>query len=500
MPGERPTPRPGLNLADSLLYGFDVGDETSSNYLHSLVEQDCIPQQNRDELLRLSLMNGVEEWNMLFARATALRDEASRSGYPWANPETDLVAYLGQIVPGDATTGEPQLIEQQYHVDCAKERQRRRPKGTTRSGSGQRNPGKTVSHFWDTPDGTRLDSRSSGHGINCSPDPDRDQAGGSTTADWGFHVPPPLNAPFQSSLDANTHQPRPKPATDEKPTLAQFANSPPTVHPQRATKSPFFTTPPRTPKSRPRPGTVSSLPIPPLSSATFGLVQEELASSPFSLLVAVTFLIKTKATVAIPVFRQLMERFPRPAELAAADPDEIIPGISPLGLSGVRCAKIQRYARTWLTSPPSKDKRYGVKNYPKLGDGKGVRGAEEFGGEEEEDAKAVGCAWEIGHLTSGPYALDSWRIFCRDVLLGRAEDWNGRGAGEGFQPEWMRVLPKDKELRACLRWMWMREGWLWDPETGDKEIMGEEMRNAVNEGRVGYDDTGGLVILSRGTN
>jgi hypothetical protein len=68
--------------------------------------------------------------------------------------------------------------------------------------------------------------------------------------------------------------------------------------------------------------------------------------------------------------------------------------------------------------------------------------------------RAIGSAWEIGHLTQGPYALDSWRIFCRDVLLGRSEHWTGKGSEPGFQPEWMRVLPRDKELRACLRWMW----------------------------------------------
>jgi hypothetical protein len=179
----------------------------------------------------------------------------------------------------------------------------------------------------------------------------------------------------------------------------------------------------------------------------------------------VTFLIRTAGKAAIPVFRQLMERFPTPAALAAADPAEIIALIHPLGLSVVRCAAIQKYARLWLEKPPSGEVRYGVKNYPQPGDGRHVKAAEEFGpedggGDGPADAvadareRAVGCAWEIGHLTQGPYALDSWRIFCRDVLLGRSGHWTGRGAAPEFQPEWMRVLPRDKELRACLRWMW----------------------------------------------
>ena len=98
-------------------------------------------------------------------------------------------------------------------------------------------------------------------------------------------------------------------------------------------------------------------------------------------------------------------------------------------------------------------------------------------------------------MTQGKYAIDSWRIFCRDAMLGRAEDWNGGGREPEFQPEWMRVMPQDKELRAFLRWMWMREGWEWDPATGDRIVLSEELRSAVDEGRVEYDETGGLRIL-----
>jgi hypothetical protein len=112
----------------------------------------------------------------------------------------------------------------------------------------------------------------------------------------------------------------------------------------------------------------------------------------------------------------------------------------------------------------------------------------------EEDAEA----WEIGHLTQGKYAIDSWRIFCRDELLARAADWNGKGREPEFQPEWMRVLPEDKELRAYLRWMWMREGWEWDPVTGERTVLREEMRRATEEGRVDYNDHGGLEIVRDG--
>lgn len=104
-------------------------------------------------------------------------------------------------------------------------------------------------------------------------------------------------------------------------------------------------------------------------------------------------------------------------------------------------------------------------------------------------------AWEIGHLTQGPYAIDSWRIFCRDALLGKALDWKGTGREAEFQPEWMRVMPQDKELRAYLRWMWMKEGWQWDAVSGERIVLREEMRAAVAEGRVAYNDDGELVIV-----
>lgn len=261
--------------------------------------------------------------------------------------------------------------------------------------------------------------------------------------------------------------------------------------------------------------TVSALPVPSLTANKFGLVQEKLAADPFRLLIALVFLIRTPGKTAIPVFEDVMKRWPTPWELAAADPADIKAMIYKLGLCGQRCEMIQKYARMWFTQPPTKDVRYGVKDYPRKGDGKDVASGELFGPELEArlgtsdmyesdqngsepivktKARGDGTSWEIGHLTLGKYAIDSWRIFCRDVLLGRAEDWKGKGRDPDFQPEWMRVLPDDKELRACLRWMWMKEGWWWDPNTGDKTILSEDMERAVNEGRVQYDDEGQLQI------
>ena len=137
-----------------------------------------------------------------------------------------------------------------------------------------------------------------------------------------------------------------------------------------------------------------------------------------------------------------------------------------------------------------KGKRYAVRDYPEKGSGKDIPRDEVIADDDPREA------WEIGHMTSGPYALDSWRIFCRDILRGVATGWNGEEAKEvGFQPEWMRVLPEDKELRAYLRWMWLKEGFEWDPFTGEKDVASPELMRAAMEGRIAWDDKGGMQIL-----
>ncbi|KAK0754023.1 DNA glycosylase [Schizothecium vesticola] len=374
--------------------------------------------------------------------ATALENKAP-------DPEWGLLGHLGSLCGNTINEQREPPKSTRHKPNKSTATPKRKP------------PNRTVSHFWDDPSGTET----------AAPLP---PSRGTTLP----LIPP---AHFHTSV------PRPQPPTSPiHPT-----QSPATTTSKNPTTSPFFTIPRPPPKPRPPRGTLSSLPIPPLSAPRFGLIQESLASDPFSLLIAVTFLIRTKAVVAIPYFHALTARFPGPEALAAADPEEVVEMIRPLGLSRVRCGVMKRLARGWIERPPERGRRYTVRGYA---EGVGVREGEEFGAD-DEGGEVVGAAWEIGHLVKGAYALDSWRIFCRDVLLGRARGWNGEGREEGFQPEWMRVVPKDKELRACLRWMWMREGWWWDAETGEREVLREEMRRAVEEGRVGYDDHGRLVIL-----
>lgn len=215
-----------------------------------------------------------------------------------------------------------------------------------------------------------------------------------------------------------------------------------------------------------------------------------MAHEPFWLLIAITFLIKTSGQLAIPAFRAVRDRFPTPRQLAdPANGQQLSDMVRHLGLAVVRVAYIQKYARAFVDNPPRPDVRYRVRNYDKRDVTPPCSTTPDEDGEDAE-------AWEIGHMTRGNYALDSWRIFCREELLGRAQDWNGKGREPEFQPEWMRVRPHDKELRAFLRWMWMREGWEWDPATGERTVLREEMRQAVDQGRVEYDDGGGLRIVA----
>ncbi|KAF7906791.1 hypothetical protein EAF00_001069 [Botryotinia globosa] len=247
------------------------------------------------------------------------------------------------------------------------------------------------------------------------------------------------------------------------------------------------------PKKRP-PGIISCIPFPPLSAPHFGLIQEKLAHDPFRLLIAVTFLNRTHGKQAIPVFYTLMDQYSTPQSIVDAPKEDIVSVIRHLGLQNQRAATYQAYAKTFCENPPVKNKRYAVHDYPTKGLGRDVKKSEVLP-EEFVDPRT---GWEIGHMTQGPYAIDSWRIFCRDMLLEKAKGWNGEESEEeGFQPEWMRVLPEDKELRAFLRWMWLKEGFEWDPITGEKEVAGKGVMRAALEGRIAWDEGGGMRILDR---
>jgi hypothetical protein len=203
--------------------------------------------------------------------------------------------------------------------------------------------------------------------------------------------------------------------------------------------------------------------IPPIHASRFGLIQESLSTNLYALLVATVLWNRTRGVQARPIFNELISKYPTPNHLAEASFQELADLIRPIGLYNSRAARFIAFAKAWIENPPCKTKRYRKLHYPMKGAGSDVGKDEVL----DEDDKRQG--WEVAHLPSlGPYALDSYRIFHRDMLRGLAKDWNGAEAKPGFEPEWKRVVPLDKELRPFLRWMWLKEGWIWNPESGHK--------------------------------
>ena len=255
--------------------------------------------------------------------------------------------------------------------------------------------------------------------------------------------------------------------------------------------SPYFERSPTIKKQ-----TISCIPFPPLSSTSFGLVQERLSHHPFRLLIAVIFLNKTRGSVALPVFYELMERYPSPAELAVANHADVVEIIQHLGLQNQRAKKCINLAKVWSERPPEKAQRYRLLHYPNRGDGKDIKPDEIL---DESDERV---AWEVGQLPGiGAYAIDSWRIFCRDELRGLPhglpEILTEDNRDVEMQKEWTRVLPMDKELRAYLRWRWLRNGWVWDPLTGEKKGATEVAMEQAGNGGVIYEGENMDVVVAK---
>ncbi|EMF10173.1 DNA glycosylase, partial [Sphaerulina musiva SO2202] len=220
-------------------------------------------------------------------------------------------------------------------------------------------------------------------------------------------------------------------------------------------------------------------PCPPLDSPLFGIIQERTCHEPFWLIIATVFLNKTTGRQAAPTFWKIREKWNTPAQLAEADYDELFHMIKHLGFQHQRTKRLKLLAAAWEKDPPRKGRRFRTLHYPSKGDGKHFKSGQVIEGDVEDCAGAL----EIAHLPGcGAYAYDSWRIFCRDVLRGVEGEGEGKGEVFSFEPEWKRVLPQDKELRACLRWMWLKEGWIWDPVTGAKRRATPEEIEKANKG------------------
>lgn len=169
---------------------------------------------------------------------------------------------------------------------------------------------------------------------------------------------------------------------------------------------------------------------------------------------------------AVPLLRQFLIDYPSPLELSQADLKTITAFLRPLGLHHTRADRLIKMGKTWMEQPPTPGMGTTKPNYP-------ARDTHPFSfpcplGEDGGSPKLgveKNCIWEIAHLPGvGAYALDSWRIFCLDRFRNGAAEVRKKEGEEGKKEdkseEWMRVVPKDKELRAYLRWRWAKEGWV----------------------------------------
>ena len=517
----------GCSFGHDVLSVFDVPEDVK-DFLSEIYESGVAPSHERQILFDQSLIGGAEDWCYLIDCVRSMR-AASGCDLTTLNG-ADVLTYVWSILGRDIYSQVPSWQETDQLIARSKELEKKAAvlSRSISAGHGTQCPPRkspirapkrkrniSTSHYWSEEASAHHGEEAplAMHRIGNPQDGILLTARAAALSDRLTSVV--LKGEFNNSEGPRSFglaQPAPTNVLGKPQPWLKWGDASGTGRVvrlnSRSTTSPFFSDDRSSLKdkspSRPRPGIVSSVPFPPLTEARFGIVQEELAHEPFWLLIAITLLIKTNGKYAVPVFWRLKERFCTPAELAdAANADEVLGMIRHLGLSANRLTFFQKYGRAFLERPPKAGVRHKVRNYdrrdvvPVPGDGDSVmRVPEENTQMQEMDTDDL-SSWEIGHMTQGKYAIDSWRIFCRDELLGKAKDWNGKGREPEFQPEWMRVMPTDKELRAYLRWMWMREGWQWDPTTGERRVLREEMRRAVNERRVDYDESGGLRILDQ---
>ncbi|KAI0364267.1 hypothetical protein BV20DRAFT_871326 [Pilatotrama ljubarskyi] len=169
------------------------------------------------------------------------------------------------------------------------------------------------------------------------------------------------------------------------------------------------------------------------------LIQEHVAASPWRVLVAVILLNKTAGRKSIPVFFEIMERWPTPTALAGAPISLLREMIKDLGLGELRSSRLVALSQTYLADPPVSGqlRRSRGRMFLPSADGTGT-------------TQVQYPPTPVSHLPGcGPYALDSYRIFC--------------AGGD----EWKTVRPRDKELIKYLQWKWAIEEFRqWDPLHG----------------------------------
>ncbi|KAF9810458.1 hypothetical protein IEO21_06928 [Rhodonia placenta] len=191
---------------------------------------------------------------------------------------------------------------------------------------------------------------------------------------------------------------------------------------------------------------------------------EYVAHDPWKLLVAVTLLNKTAGTHAVPAFLGLMDAWPTAHALARAPQGVLQARIAHLGLGRSRSERLIALSQAYCADPPVRGNVRPSRCYVDVG----------VGAQRQRYPPT-----EASHLPgSGPYALDSYRIFC---------------AGED---EWKAVMPRDKELVRYLRWNWAVMAFRrWEALHGP----GGDVDIPYIIGAVYLWETNGMIWIRRGT-
>ncbi|CAE6442956.1 unnamed protein product [Rhizoctonia solani] len=279
------------------------------------------------------------------------------------------------------------------------------------------------------------------------------------------------------------------------------------------------------------------------------LIQERICDDPWKIIVATTLLNKTNGKAAVPIFWELIKRWPTPIALAQGlysyvkqDPHHppyktvaAAPSLTDLlrslGTQSMRTSRLIRLSNAYVMHPPvlPLQQRHAsggraecdtppmlltdikctvqcspASSFKRLGGNNAIPTADESSTMRSpristKEYRAVQRTSPIAHLPfTGPYAIDSFRIFSLALNGGgagaRVEEKLGRVArlAESNQysrnqddfdetpgwynprylrvtddddAEWRKVRPEDKQLRRYLVWRWAIEGVEYDPET-----------------------------------
>ncbi|KAF9244206.1 DNA glycosylase, partial [Melanogaster broomeanus] len=195
-------------------------------------------------------------------------------------------------------------------------------------------------------------------------------------------------------------------------------------------------------------------------------IPETIRDEPWKVLIAVRLLNVTTGKAAIPVFCKIIWRWPTPQDLVNAPIDELIDLLRPLGLYNKRAQWLKEISKCYIEDPP----RYPTSDAPaalptpsssQTPSPSPPSQTPATGNKRQRKPGAIAKPathrpkypnTPISHFPGvGPYALDSFRIFCKSVP--------GKDAEED---EWKKVMPSDKELIWYLRWKWaVEEGKIW---------------------------------------